>query len=98
MARFCVHDMRGGRRVVNLQSDFLDGLDRCLVAPWVPLAHSPRHAQHLNPVIRLSDGDIALLIQSTAAVPKAALGLVIDTMQDEHDAVTRALDMVFFGF
>ena len=36
MARFSLHMLQGGQRVVNLQSDFLDFLQTRLVAPLRP--------------------------------------------------------------
>jgi hypothetical protein len=41
MARFNLHDLPGGGRVVTLQSDFLDWADTRVVAPLVPMDQSP---------------------------------------------------------
>lgn len=98
MARFAVHDMRGGGRAVNLQSDFLDWLNTRLVAPLVPLVQVPLPAKHLNPVFSLADGQYVLLIQSMAAVRATDLGAAVADLSGERDAITRALDMVFQGF
>jgi toxin CcdB len=99
MARFAVHEMRGGgRRVVDVQSDFLDWLNTRLVAPLVPIAQIPLPAKYLNPVLTLPDGEYVLLVQSTAAVRVSDLGNVVADLSGEPDAITRALDMVFQGF
>ncbi len=98
MARFSVHDLRGGGRVVNLQSDFLDWADTRVVAPLVPLDQSPPPAKHLNPVIALNDGRFVLIVQSMAAVRASALGPTVGDLSNHHDEITRAVDMVFQGF
>ena len=98
MARFSVHELRGGGVVVNLQSDFLDWLDTRLVAPLAPLDQSPPPAQYLNPVFTLKGGKFALIIQSRAAVPTAALGGAVADLSAQQNEITRAIDMVFRGF
>jgi toxin CcdB len=98
MARFSLHDLPGGGRVVNLQSDFLDWADTRVVAPLVSLHQSPPPAQHLNPVIALNDGQFVLIVQSMAAVRASALGPAVGDLSDHHDEITRAMDMVFQGF
>lgn len=98
MARFSVHDLPGGGRVVNLQSDFLDWLDTRVVAPLVPLDQSPPPAEYLNPVFSLDDGQFVLIMQSMAAVPTSALGSVVADLSAAQDEITRALDMVFQGY
>ncbi|MFO8127384.1 CcdB family protein [Yoonia sp.] len=77
MARFSVHEMPGGGRVVNLQSDFLDWTETRVVAPLVPFDQSPPPAKHLNPVISLDDGQFVLIVQSMAAVRTVALGAAV---------------------
>lgn len=98
MARFSVHDLPGGVRVVNLQSDFLDWAGTRVVAPLVPLDQSPPPARHLNPVFTLEGGPFVLIVQSMAAVPASSLGAAIADLSDHQDEITRAVDMVFQGF
>ena len=98
MARFCVHDMPGGGRVVDLQSDLLDWADTRVVAPLVPLDQSPPPVKHLNPLIVMEDGEFVLIVQSMAAVRTSSLGPVVGDLSGYQDAITRAVDMVFQGF
>jgi toxin CcdB len=99
MARFSVYELRAsGGYVLNLQTDFLDGLETRLVAPLVPMAKSAPPARHLNPILTLPNGQYVLLIQSIAAIRVSALGRVIADVSTERDAITRAVDMVFNGF
>ena len=98
MPQFSLHELQGGQRVVNLQSDFLDFLQTRLVAPLQPSGKGPTPAKHLNPVFTLQDGEFVLIIQSVAAVPVVALGHSIGDLSAERDKITRALDMVFQGF
>lgn len=98
MARFSMHDLPGGGRVVNLQSDFLDWADTRVVAPLVPVDQGPPPARHLNPVIALEDGQFVLIVQSMAAVRASVLGPAVSDLSDHQDEITRAVDMVFQGF
>ena len=98
MARFSLHDLPGGGRVVNLQSDFLDWVDTRVVAPLVPLDQAPPPAKHLNPLIALDDGQFVLIVQSMAAVRASTLGPAVGDLSEHHDEITRAVDMVFQGF
>jgi len=98
MARFSVHGLPGGGRVVNLQSDFLDWADTRVVAPLVPLDLSPPPAKHLNPIFTLEGGQFVLIVQSMAAVRASALGPPMADLSDHQDEITRAVDLVFQGF
>ena len=98
MARFSVHDLYGGGRVVNLQSDFLGWAETRVVAPLVPLDQSPQPAKHLNPVFVLEGEQFVLIVQSMAAVRASVLGPAVDDLSAHHDEITRAVDMVFQGF
>ncbi len=98
MARFSVHDLPGGGRGVNLQSDFLDWTSTRVVAPLVPLDQGPPPASHLNPVFTLEGGPFVLIVQSMAAVPASSLGAAKADLSDHQDDITRAMDMVFQGF
>ena len=98
MARFCVHDMPGGGRVMDLQNDLLYWADKRIVAPLVPLDQSPPPAKHLNPLIVMGDGEFVLIVQSMAAVRTSSLGPMVDDLSEYQDAITRAVDMVFHGF
>jgi toxin CcdB len=98
MARFSVHDLPGGVRVVNLQSDVLDWLDTRLVAPLVPQDTSPPPAEILNPVVEMEEGPFVLLPQATAAVPVSELGDAIGDLSAYRDEIVRAIDMVLQGF
>lgn len=93
MVRFSLHDLPGGGRVVNLQSDLLDWADTRVVAPLVPMDQSPPPARHLNPVITLDDKKFVLIVQSMAA-----LGPAVGDLSGHQDEITRAVDMVFQGF
>lgn len=98
MARFSLHDLPGGGRVVNLQSDFLDWADTRVVAPLLPIDQGPPPAKHLNPVITLDDGQFVLIVQSMAAVRASTLGSAVGDLSDHQDEITRAVDMVLQGF
>jgi toxin CcdB len=98
MARFSLHDLPGGSRVVNLQSDFLDWADTRVVAPHVSVDQSPPPARHLSPVITLDGGQFVLIVQSMAAVRTSVLGPAVGDLSGHQDEITRAVDMVFQEF
>ncbi len=97
MARFSLHDLPGGGRVVNLQSDFLEWTDTRVVAPLVPVDQGPPPAKHLNPVFALEDGEFVLVVQSMAAVRTSSLGPEVGDLSEHQDVITRSVDMVFQG-
>lgn len=98
MARFSLHDLPGGGRVVNLQSDFLDWVATRVVAPFVPVDQSPPPPKYLNPLIALDDGQFVLIVQSMAAVRASALGPAVGDLSEHQHVITRAVDIVFQGF
>lgn len=98
MARFSVHDLSGGGRVVNLQSDFLDWTETRVVAPLVPVDQGPPPAKILNPVVDMDGRRFILVMQSMAAVRVGSLGPVVGDLTEHQDAITRAVNMVFQGF
>lgn len=98
MARFDVYARADGPGfLLDLQSDLLDPLNTRVVAPLLPKDSAPRPAAHLNPVFTIDGVEHVLVTQFLSAVPKSLLRSPKDTLSDQADRITRAVDMVFQG-
>lgn len=102
MARFDVYQLASKHTslVVEVQADALDELATRVVIPLSQAAAAPHApATRLNPSIDVLGETYILLTPNIASVPRARLGAVVTNIEAEHrDAVTTALDFLFFGF
>ncbi|NTJ41066.1 hypothetical protein G6L28_00445 [Agrobacterium larrymoorei] len=49
MARFDVYRLKSGGLVLDLQSSIINGLDTCVVAPFLKVEEFPKAISRLNP-------------------------------------------------
>lgn len=96
MPRFDVHRGDPGW-LVDVQSDLAAGLPTRVVVPLLPAARAPI-ASELNPIFTIDEERFALMVDLLAAVPRRSLGRVRHSLAHEHDAITRALHLLFTGF
>lgn len=97
MARFDVY-LLGGRHVLDVQTDLLDGLTTRLVVPLIAVEHAPLPAGRLNPVLEVNGDRYALQPQLMAAVPSRNLGHPVDNLLRHYDRIVAAIEMIFNGF
>lgn len=99
MARLDVHARRDGGVgwLLDVQADLLSGLNTRLVVPLLPLPDAPAPAARLNPVFDVAGERMALVTQFAAAVHIRELGPVIASLEDAHEVVTAALDVLITG-
>lgn len=99
MARHDVHPMPGGGAgyVLDVQADLLDHLATRTVVPLLPEAAAPKPLRDLNPVFDIADGRYVMLTQAIAAIPRRELKRPVASLADQHDSVTRALDILLVG-
>lgn len=102
MAQFDVHAMPGNSLravslLIELQSDLVLNLDAAVVAPLIPLQLAGLAAKGLNPVLSMGDEQFVLRIEELVAVPRAVLGKTIGSLKSEREALTAAIDLLFFG-
>lgn len=102
MARFDVYQVASKHTslVVEVQADALDELATRVVIPLSRAAAAPHTpATWLNPRIDVLGETYILLTPNIASVPRTRLGAAVANIEAEHrDAVTTALDFLFFGF
>jgi toxin CcdB len=100
MARFDVHRLdRVSVLVVDIQADILRDLKTRLVIPLGRAdEQSQERATRLRPVVNVAGVDYLLNTPEMAAVPCTVLGEVIDNINDQHHAITDAVDFLLQGF
>ena len=99
MARYDVFaNLDGAGYLLDVQSDLLDGLNTRVVVPLLAEASAPKAAGRLNPVFEIAGGRHVMVTQFLAAVPQSILAAPVANFDQHHDAITNALDMVFYGF
>ncbi|KXV36025.1 plasmid maintenance protein CcdB [Gluconobacter thailandicus] len=101
MARLDVYPMPGKRRggyVVDVQAELLSRLATRMVVPLIPVSDAPPPISELNPLIEIKDVPHVLLTQALASVPVSELRKPVCSIDHHHDAITRALDVLFVGF
>lgn len=83
--------------IVDVQSDLLDHMATRIVVPLIPEESAPAAIASLNPCFEIGTGRYVLLTQSLAAVPKAMLGSSVGSLAAQEQAISRALDLLFYG-
>jgi toxin CcdB len=99
MARYDVYVQKNGSGyLLDVQSDLLEGLNNRIVVPLLPLDAAPKAAKRLNPVFGIEDKSYVMMTQFMAAVPVTILKTPIMNLSGNSDAISNALDMIFYGF
>lgn len=99
MARLDVYPMPGGRPgyVVDVQADLLDQLRTRIAVPLMPERLAPKPITDLNPVFDIAGEPHVMLTQALASIPAAELKHPAASLMARHDAIVRALDLLFVG-
>lgn len=97
MTQYCVHRIKGGRLVLDLQTDVL-GLSTKVVAPLVPMRAGLTPITVLEPVIECEGSQFAVHTAEMAAVPSGVLGEVVVDVSEREEEFRDAVDLVFSGF
>lgn len=101
MGQFDVHANPGSRDypyLVDLQADLLRDLSTRLVAPLIPermLGAVP--IAILNPIVEVAGKSYVVLMQESAAVPRAALGPIAASLEYRRADLVAALDLLVTG-
>jgi toxin CcdB len=103
VARFDVHrtGLRRAPLVVDVQSDLIVDFASRVVIPLLaaPEGKSDQYLPGLKPIITIEREAYVLMTTDLAGMPKSQLGPVIANIEADHrDAVTEALDFLFYGF
>lgn len=98
LARYDVYDNPAeGALLLDIQADLLSELSSRVVVPLIPKSEH-KQAERLNPVFCVGDEDWVMLTQYLSAVPKSVLKNKVGNLDEEHDKIVAALDMLFQGF
>lgn len=98
MARFDVYKLAGEIYGVDVQANLLDRLDRRVVIPLVPREASTPPIKDLNPVFDIFGRPFVMLTQTLANIPTRELRDPVASLDRQHDAITRALDILLLGY
>ncbi len=100
MARFDVHAMPGQRPgyLLDVQADLLDRLETRVVVPLFPETEAPPPIAGLNPVFDIQGQRHVMLTQSIATLRRRDLGKAVLSLDDQHQRIMNALDMLLTGY
>ena len=102
VAQFDVHavseaDAGYAPYLVELQTDLVSELDAVIVAPLVRHADAGPMLHKLYPVIAFGDDQLVLRVAELVSLPRSALGRKVGSIKSDRDALTAAVDLLFFG-
>ncbi len=101
MARLDVHPIPGKGQegyVVDVQADLLSHLATRTVLPLLPEGAAPKPISELNPVFEIGGKRHVLVTQAIASIPGRELKRAVASLAEQHDRITRALDILLLGF
>ncbi len=100
MARFDVYPMPGRRPgyLLDVQANLLDRLETRVVVPLFPEQEAPPPMAALNPVFEIQGQRHVMMTQSIATLRRRDLGKVILSLDDQHQRIMNALDMLLSGY
>jgi toxin CcdB len=82
--------------LVVLQSDLVSDPSTVVVAALVPALKLARQSR-LYPTFRIEKKTYMMLTPNLAAVPRTRLVESVTSLEDQRDAITAAIDVLFFG-
>jgi toxin CcdB len=100
MPQFDVLRMRGSgvySLVVDIQADVHERLGTRIVVPLVTRARYTRPTTRLTPGVKIRDDDYVLLFPQMAAIPRASLGEVVDSLVAQRAMLLAAFDLLITG-
>jgi len=84
--------------LLELQSDFLDGLSSRLVAAVAPTALHGTALTGLEIELPVEGRDCVILFTELASLSPSALGATVISLADRRDDFTAALDFLIHGY
>jgi toxin CcdB len=100
MARFDVYPALAGDLgyLLDVQTDFLDGLNTRVTVPLMPLGSAPHPARDLNPLMLVGEAEMVMVTQYLASVERRLLRQPVANLAPQRGSITRALDLLLTGF
>jgi toxin CcdB len=98
--RFDVHELASNPPgyAVDVQAELLSHLPTRVVIPLRPEKSGGRPVEDLHPVFEIMGERFVLMTHALASVPKRELKRSIASLNDHHDEIARALDILLTGF
>ena len=84
--------------VLDVQADLLSHIDTRTVVPLLPEDVAPKPISDLNPVFEVRGKRYVMVTQAIASIPKRELKRTVASLTEQHDIITRALDVLLLGF
>lgn len=88
----------GAGYVLDVQADLLSHLATRAVVPLLPSKDVPTPIGDLNPTFEIVGATYVMITQAIASIPARELKRSLASLVQEHDRVTRALDVLLVGF
>lgn len=99
MARFDVHrNPAGSGFLLDCQADILSSLNTRLVVPLLPRDEAPRASERLNPFVEVEGETLVMMTHFAASIPERAMGERVASLEEEHDLIINAFDMLLTGY
>lgn len=102
MARFDVYKMKAGATVplvVDVQAGLLEGLRTRVVIPLLPRTEAENEiTARLKPIVDIAGKPHVLITTDLSALPTAALGEWVMSIEPQRQVIVDALDFLFQGF
>ena len=83
--------------LLDVQNELLDPLATCVVVPLVRAEKMGKPVKGLNPTFVIETISVVMSTPQLAGVPRKILGKKIDSLQDHHQEIIAALDLLFTG-
>lgn len=97
MGRLDLH-RPAGLLVLDVQSNLIPNVGTRLVVPLLGVDDVPRAMKRLHPIFAIDGRDYVMATHLMGAVPASELGPSVGSLDQHHDAIMAALDMIFLGF
>lgn len=99
MARFDVHENPDGPGyLLDCQADILRDLSTRLAVPLLPVEYAPPPSRRLNPCVTIGGEEVVMMTHFASAIPRSALGPVVQSLANEEIVIMNAFDMLLTGY
>jgi toxin CcdB len=99
MARFDAHENPDGPGyLLDCQADILSDLSSRLVVPLLPADQAPLPSRRLNPSLSVGGKEVVMMTHFASAIPRRALGPVVQSLADDDRVIMNAFDMLLTGY
>jgi len=99
MAKYGVYlNPEGIGYLLDVQADVNNHFNTRVMVPLLPLDVAPKPARTLNPLFELNGETYSLVTQYMAAMPVKVLKEKLFSLEERHDEIVAAIDLLLQGF